>query len=160
MPQQRGPAASYNAPAADPFDHLPYPALGLSRPNKPERAPAPPLASYGKGAQAAPQQLQGQQEQRSMHNMSGSQPLQPQSNSLAGNIWGQPEASHKDSAPASFEFGESAFNPTPPQQSEVRPKEPARPRNLYINSLYGAEDGAVDEQPPPGFDPSQQVGPQ
>ena len=38
-----------------------------------------------------------------------------------------------------------------------RSKEVPRPKQLYINSLYNAEDGAAEEQLPPGFDPSQQV---
>ncbi len=173
-PQHLGPRAPYNAAAApDPFDHLPYPSLGLSRPGKPERAPAPPLASYGKGGPPNSQQPSGQQAQRSVQSVPGSQPPQqvqqqqqqqpPQSqaSNFDGNIWAQPDAGNKDSGAASFEFGESAFKPvqsTPPQQSEARPKEAVRPRNLYINSLYNAEEGGGgDEQLPAGFDPNQRV---
>ncbi len=164
-PQHLGPRPPVNAnAAADPFDHLPYPSLGLSRPQKPERAPAPPLASYGKAQANSQQQLPGQQDQRSVQSVQStpnSQQQQPPSNSSGGNMWAQPDAGQKGSAAASYDFGESAFNPvqtTTPQQGEARPKEAVRPRNLYINSLYSAEDGAVDEQPPPGFDPNQQVG--
>ena len=167
-PQHLGPRGSYSAAAApDPFDHLPYPSLGLSRPTKPERAPAPPLASYGKGGPPNSQQLSGQQAQRSVQSVPGLQPpqqaQQQQQQSQAnfgGNIWAQPDAGNKDPGAASFHFGESAFKPeqtTPPQQSEARPKEAVRPRNLYINSLYNAEEGGGDEQLPAGFDPSQQV---
>ena len=173
-PQHLGPRAPYNAAAApDPFDHLPYPSLGLSRPGKAERAPAPPLASYGKGGPPNSQQPSGQQAQRSVQSVPGSQPpqqaqqqlqqQQSQASNFDGNIWAQPDAGNKDSAAASFDFGESAFKPvqtTPPQQSEARPKEAVRPRNLYINSLYNAEvGGGGDEQLPAGFDPSQQVCP-
>lgn len=167
-PQHLGPRGSYNAAAApDPFDHLPYPSLGLSRPTKPERAPAPPLASYGKGGPPNSQQLSGQQAQRSVQSVPGLQPpqqaqqqQQSQANNFGGNIWAQPDAANKDPGAASFHFGESAFKPvqtTPPQQNEARPKEAVRPRNLYINSLYNAEEGGGDEQLPAGFDPSQQV---
>ena len=163
-PQHLGPRAPYNAAAApDPFDHLPYPSLGLSRPTKPERAPAPPLASYGKGGPPNSQQLSGQQDQRSVpgsQQQAQQQQQQSQANNFDGNIWAQPDAGNKDPAAASFDFGESAFKPvqtTPPQQSEARPKEAVRPRNLYINSLYNAEEGGVDEQLPAGFEPSQQV---
>ncbi len=170
-PQHLGPRAPYNAAAApDPFDHLPYPSLGLSRPTKPERAPAPPLASYGKGGPPNSQQPSGQQAQRSVQSVPGSQPpqqaqqqqqQQSQASNFDGNIWAQPDAGSKDSGAASFDFGESAFKPvqsTPPQQSEARPKEAVRPRNLYINSLYNAEEGGGgDEQLPAGFDPSQRV---
>lgn len=75
-------------------------------------------------------------------------------------MWAQPEASQEEPAAASFEFGESAFSApqaSTPQQSEERPREVPRPKQLYINSLYNAEDGVGDEQLPPGFDPSQQV---
>ncbi|DBA65888.1 TPA: hypothetical protein ACH3X2_002915 [Trebouxia sp. C0005] len=170
-PQHLGPRAPYNAAAApDPFDHLPYPSLGLSRPTKPERAPAPPLASYGKGGPPNSQQLSGQQDQRSMQSVPGSQPpqqaqqqqqQQSQASSFNGNIWAQPDAGNNNPGAASFDFGESAFKPvqtTPPQQSEARPKEAVRPKNLYINSLYNAGEGDGDEQQlPAGFDPSQQV---
>ena len=83
-------------------------------------------------------------------------------NGFGGNIWAQPEANNKEPAAAgSYDFGESAFNApqagSPQQQRADRPREVPRPKQLYINSLYNAEDGAIDEQPPPGFDPSQQV---
>ncbi|KAL0034172.1 hypothetical protein WJX77_001574 [Trebouxia sp. C0004] len=167
-PQHLGPRAPNNATAApDPFDHLPYPSLGLSRPTKPERAPAPPLASYGKGGPPNSQQLSGQQDDRSVQSVPGLQPpqqaqqqqQQSQVSNFDGNIWAQPDAGGKDPGATSFEFGESAFKPvqtTPPQQNEARPKEAVRPRNLYINSLYNAEGGG-DEQLPAGFDPSHQV---
>lgn len=165
-PQHLGPRAPNAAAAPDPFDHLPYPSLGLSRPNKPERAPAPPLASYGKGGPPNSQQLSGQPDQLSVQSVPGSQPpqqaqqQQSQASNFAGNIWAQPDSGIQDPAAASFDFGESAFKPvqsTPPQQNEARPKEAVRPRNLYINSLYNAEEGGGDEQLPAGFDPSQQV---
>ena len=143
--------------AADPFEHLAYRSVGVARRTEPERAPAPPLASYSAGQVGQPvtDQLSVQNAQR----VPESQQQGPQSTSLGSSMWAQPDGQKE--AAASFEFGESAFHPvqtTPPQQSE-RPMEAARPRNLYINSLYNSEDGAVDEQPPPGFDPAQQVRP-
>lgn len=87
---------------------------------------------------------------------------QLQGNGSGGNLWAQSDAGQQDSAAASYDFGESAFSPvqtTPPQQSEAKPKEAGRPRNLYINSLYNAEEGAQAEQPPAGFDLNQQVSP-
>ena len=86
---------------------------------------------------------------------------QSSSNGMGGSVWNQPEANQNEPAAASFEFGESAFSApqaSTPQQSEDRPTGDApRPKQLYINSLYNAEDGAGDDQLPPGFDPSQQV---
>ena len=158
-PQQSGPTSQPEQAAADPFDQLPYPSLGLTRPTKPQRAPAPPLASLG----ANRQQLPAQQRQPSMHSAAAPQQVQQgqaSSNTFGGNIWAQPEASQKEPAGASFEFGESAFNAPHmerPQQGEERPREVPRPKQLYINSLYNADDGAADGQLPPGFDPSQQV---
>lgn len=107
-----------------------------------------------------------QQGQLSMQSAATSQQAQhaqqghSNSDGLGGNVWAQPEASQEEPAAASFEFGESAFSApqaSTPQQSEERPREVPRPKQLYINSLYNAEDGAGDEQLPPGFDPSQQV---
>lgn len=157
-PQQRG-LTSQPEQAADPFDQLPYPSLGLTRPTKPQRAPAPPLASLG----ANRQQLPTQQGQPSMQSAAAPQQVQQgqaSSSTFGGNIWAQPEASQKEPAGATFEFGESAFNAPQmerPQQEEDRPREVPRPKQLYINSLYNADDGAADGQLPPGFDPSQQV---
>lgn len=85
---------------------------------------------------------------------------QSNSNGLGSSLWGQPEANQKEPAAASFGFGESAFSAPQagtPQQSEEPRGEVPRPKQLYINSLYNAEDGAGDDQLPPGFDPSQQV---
>lgn len=84
----------------------------------------------------------------------------PNSNGFGGNIWAQPEASQNEPAAASYDFGESAFNApqaVAPEQSPVKRKEVPRPRNLYINSLYNAEEGGADDQVPSGFDPAQQV---
>ena len=65
---------------------------------------------------------------------------QSNANGFGGNIWSQPEASQKQPAAASYDFGENAFNApqaVAPQQSPVKPKENAggsqevpRPRNL------------------------------
>lgn len=160
-------ATSQPEQAADPFDHLPYPSLGLTRPTKPQRAPAPPLASLGTNRQQLPVQ-QGQLSMQSTPPLQQAQHAQQghsNPNGLGGSLWAQPEANQKEPAAASFEFGESAFSAPQagtPQQSEEPRGEPwgeaPRPKQLYINSLYNAEDGAGDDQLPPGFDPSQQVG--
>ena len=101
--------------------------------------------------QSMPPPQQAQQAQQGQSN----------SNNFGGNIWAQSEANQKEPAAASYEFGESAFNAphagSPAQLQRDHKAEVPRPKQLYINSLYNAEDGAADEQLPPGFDPSQQV---
>ena len=101
--------------------------------------------------QSVPVTQQAQQAQQGQSN----------SSSFGGNIWAQPEANQKEPAAASYEFGESAFNApqagSPEPQRNHRSSEVPRPKQLYINSLYNAEEGATEEQFPPGFDASQQV---
>ena len=104
--------------------------------------------------QSVPAPQQAQQAQQGQSN----------SSSFGGNIWAQPEAHLKEPAAASYEFGESAFSapqagpPQPQRDPQSLPVgEVPRPKQLYINSLYNAEDGAADEQLPPGFNASQQV---
>ena len=158
--QYTGSRSSQPDQTADPFDHLPYPSLGLTRPSKPERAPAPPLASMGANRQQLPPGHDQASHAAAAQQAQQAQQGQASSNGFGGNVWAQPEASHKEPATASFDFGESAFSApqaSSPQQSEVRAKEVPRPKNLYINSLYNAEEGTAEDQLPPGFNPSQQV---
>lgn len=130
---------------------------GAFLPNKPQRAPAPPLSSYSSASELAQRQEQQrlhEQQQRLQEQQQQREALQKKQAPV--NAWAE---AHPQGATAgdSLGFEDNAFGGTqhslPVQQER---KEAARPRNLYINSLYNEEPGA-EGQMPAGFQPTQQV---
>lgn len=136
---------------------------GAFLPRKPERAPAPPLSSYTSASELAQRQEQQrqQEQQRLLQEQQQQRQLLQKKQAPAGNAWAEAHPHKLPSEADGFGFEESAFGAaqgTSPvqQQQQQGSKEAARPRNLYINSLYNEEPGA-EGQVPAGFQPNPQV---